>query len=109
MHPSCREDSATAIKKTGYKIYMELAVGTFKLLNDPAADLCGGQAVVMEPQAVDTREKGKWWAGGSTFPETWEKQLGKGSMECKAPDTPALQATDMGILAESISTAREGN
>lgn len=59
-------------------------------ISDPGADPCGGQTAVMGPQAVDTGVKGKW-AGGSTFPETWEKQLGEGSMEHKAHDTPDLQ------------------
>jgi hypothetical protein len=41
--------------------------------------------------------------------ETWEEQLGEGSMERKARDTPDLQATDKGTLAAPISTAMEGN
>jgi hypothetical protein len=64
--------------------------------------------VVRGPQAVDTRGKGKW-TGGSTFAETWEKQLGEGSMERKARDIPDLQATDKGTLVASISRVMEGN
>ena len=87
---------------------MGLPVSTFKILSDPAADPRGGQTVVRGSQAVDARVKGKW-AGGSTLPEIWEKQLGEGSMGHKARDIPDLQATDKRTLAESISTAMEGN
>jgi hypothetical protein len=52
-------DLATAMKKTSCKVYTGLSEGTFKVLSNPKADQCGGQATVMEYQTVEPRAKGK--------------------------------------------------
>ena len=69
---SVDRDSARTIKRTGYKIFMGLSDGTFKVLTNPESEL-RGRASRGRPRAVDTGTKRKR-AGDSTSTEHREKQ-----------------------------------